>query len=126
MKTMYIDISVPRIVITRILGKIWPGAYFSSFSPFHFLELADPPLPGKHWVRVNNRLCGICGSDLHQLLVDSSLDIAPVALPSNQRIYLGHEMVGEVIEVSPGNQISPLATGSCVGAGWMIVWRETG
>jgi threonine dehydrogenase-like Zn-dependent dehydrogenase len=50
-------------------------------------------------VRVRNQLCGICGSDLHQLFVDASLDVAPVALPSHRRIYLGHEMVGQVVEV---------------------------
>ena len=44
-------------------------------------------------------MCGICGSDLHQLFVDAGLDVAPVALPSHKRIYLGHEMVGEVVEL---------------------------
>jgi threonine dehydrogenase-like Zn-dependent dehydrogenase len=49
-------------------------------------------------VRVRNRLCGICGSDLQQIFLDAGLDVAPVALPSHQRIYLGHEMVGDVVE----------------------------
>lgn len=99
MKTMYLDISVPRIVVTRALGRVWPGAYFAATSPLHLAELAERPLPADDWVRVQNRMCGICGSDLHQLFVDAGLDVAPVALPSHSRIYLGHEMVGDVVEV---------------------------
>ncbi|MCP4357667.1 MAG: zinc-binding dehydrogenase [Chloroflexi bacterium] len=98
MKTMYLDISVPRIVLTRLLSKVWSGAYYAPTSPLYLAELPDVPLPRPDWVRVQNRMCGICGSDLHQLTVDAGLDVAPVALPAHKRIYLGHEMVGEVIE----------------------------
>jgi threonine dehydrogenase-like Zn-dependent dehydrogenase len=96
---MYLDLSVPRIVLTRVLGRISREVYFAPTSPLHLADLPDPPLPAPDWVRVRNRLCGICGSDLHQIFVDASLDVAPTALPSHQRIYLGHEMVGNVVEV---------------------------
>ena len=96
---MVLDISVPRYVLTRLLGRVWPGAYFAYTSPLKLVDLPDPPLPAADWVRVRNRLCGICGSDLHQLFVDVDLDVAPVALPSHRRTYLGHEMVGTVVEV---------------------------
>lgn len=112
MKTMYLDLDPARIVWTRTLGKVWRGAYFARTSPLHLVEMPDPPLPSADYVRVRNRLCGICGSDLHQLFVDAGLDVAPVALPSNKRIYLGHEMVGEVVEV--GAQVSELQVGDRV------------
>jgi len=96
---MILQVSVPRILLTRLLGCISKAAYFAPISPLRLLDLPDPPLPASNWVRVRNRLCGICGSDLHQLFVDAGLDVAPVALPSHQRIYLGHEMVGQVVEV---------------------------
>jgi threonine dehydrogenase-like Zn-dependent dehydrogenase len=99
MKTLYLELTVPRYLLTRLLGRFWTGAYFGPTSPLHLGELPDPPLPADDWVRVRNRLCGICGSDLHQLFLDAGLDVAPVALPSHQRSYLGHEMVGEVVEV---------------------------
>ncbi|RLC70449.1 MAG: hypothetical protein DRJ03_22690 [Chloroflexi bacterium] len=102
MRTMILQVSVPRILLTRLLGRISPAAYFAPTSPLRLLDLPDPPLPAPDWVRVRNRLCGICGSDLHQLFVDASLDVAPVALPSHQRIYLGHEMVGRVVEAGAG------------------------
>ena len=99
MKTIYLELSVPRIVLTRLLGRISTAAHFGLTSPLQLAHLPDPPLPAPGWVRVRNRMCGICGSDLHQLFVDAGLDVAPVALPSHQRIFLGHEMVGEVVEV---------------------------
>ena len=99
MRTMVLDVSVARILWTRLLGRWWRGAYFAPTSPLRLVEMPDPPLPARDWVRVRNQLCGICGSDLHQLFVDAGLDVAPVALPSHSRTYLGHEMVGEVVEV---------------------------
>ncbi len=99
MKTMYLDLSIPRIILTRALARFSRAAYFAPTSCLHLAQMPDPPLPARDWVRVRNRMCGICGSDLHQIFVDAGLDVAPVALPSHQRIYLGHEMVGDVIEV---------------------------
>ena len=112
MKTMYLDISVPRIVATRLLSRVWPGAYYAPTSPLHLAELPEPALPDASWVRVGNRMCGICGSDLHQLTVDAGLDVAPLALPAHKRIYLGHEMVGEVVEV--GTAVSHVKLGDRV------------
>ena len=99
MRTMVLDVSIPKILLTRLLSHVWRGAYDAPTSPLRIVEIPDPPLPAPDWVRVRNLLCGICGSDLHQLFVDAGLDVAPVALPSHKRTYLGHEMVGEVVEV---------------------------
>lgn len=98
---MVVELSVPKIVLTRLLGRVSKRAFFAPTAPLRFIEQADPPLPAPDWVRVRNRMCGICGSDLHELLVDAGFDVAPVALPSHQRLYLGHEMVGDVIEAGP-------------------------
>lgn len=101
MRTLYLEVSAPRILLTQLLGRVSPATYFGPFSPVHLADLPDPPLPAPDWVRVRNHLCGICGSDLHQVFLDVGLDVAPAALPSHQRTYLGHEMVGEVVEVGP-------------------------
>ncbi len=101
MRTLYLEVSAPRVLLTRLLGRVSPAACFGPTSPVHLADLPDPPLPAPDWVRVRNRLCGICGSDLHQVFLDASLDVAPAALPSHRRTYLGHEMVGEVVEVGP-------------------------
>ena len=107
-----LDISVPKIVWTRLLGRVWRGAYYAPTSPLRLVEMPDPPLPAPDWVRVRNHLCGICGSDLHQLFVDAALDVAPVALPGHQRAYLGHEMVGEIVQV--GEAVTAFRTGDRV------------
>lgn len=106
------DVSLARVATTRLLGRLWRRAFFWPTSHLRVMELPDPPLPARDWVRVRNRLCGICGSDLHQVFADASLDVAPVALPSHQRVYLGHEMVGEVVEV--GEEAAPFAVGDRV------------
>ncbi len=112
MKTLYIEATPARMIATKILGRVWNGAYFSPVSPLHLAEMPDPPLPLPTWARVRNRLCGICGSDLHQLFLDADLDVAPIALPSHHRIYLGHEMVGEITEL--GAEVTGLEVGQRV------------
>ncbi|MFN2161360.1 MAG: zinc-binding dehydrogenase [Candidatus Promineifilaceae bacterium] len=112
MRTMYVDVSIPRIALTRVLGRISRGAHFAPTSPLRLANLPDPPLPDDSWVRVRNSMCGICGSDLHQIFVDTALDVAPVALPAHRRIYLGHEMVGEIVE--KGSAVTGMSAGDRV------------
>ncbi len=112
MRTLYLEVTPARFLITRALGKVWSGACFSPISPLHLADLPDPPLPAPAWARVRNRLCGICGSDLHQLFLDADLDIAPAALPTHNRIHLGHEMVGEITEL--GAEVTGLEVGQRV------------
>lgn len=102
MRTMVLEVSVPRVILTKFLSRFSRRAYFWSTSPLRLVDEPEPPLPGAGWVRVRNRLCGICGSDLHEFFLDVDLDVAPVALPANKRIYLGHEMVGDIVEMGEG------------------------
>jgi 2-desacetyl-2-hydroxyethyl bacteriochlorophyllide A dehydrogenase len=61
---------------------------------------------------VRNRLAGICGSDLHLISADGDVRIAPAALPGHAHTYLGHEVVGEVIEI--GDDVQRLQVGDRV------------
>jgi threonine dehydrogenase-like Zn-dependent dehydrogenase len=63
-------------------------------------------------LRVRNIQCGICSSDLSLLLLKVDPSIAPAALPSTDRFYLGHEVVGEVVEV--GDQVTRFRVGDRV------------
>lgn len=112
MWTSIIDLSPRRVLLTNLLGRFWRGAYFSSFAPLQVQNVPRQPLPDAHWVRVRNRLAGICGSDLHLIHADGDLRIAPAALPSHAHIYLGHEVVGEVIEI--GDDVQQLRVGDRV------------
>ncbi len=112
MWTSIIDLSPRRVILTNLLGRFWRGAYFSSFAPLQVQNVPRQALPGTHWVRVRNRLAGICGSDLHLVSADGDMRIAPAALPGHAQTYLGHEVVGEVIEI--GDDVDQLQVGNRV------------
>lgn len=72
----------------------------------------EPELPGPRWLRVKNRQCGICATDIKMVYANGDPGIAPVALPGIDRIYLGHEAVGEVVEV--GAEVTSFRVGDRV------------
>ena len=112
MWTSTMELNPRRVMLTRLLGLFWNGAFFSSFAPLQVQNVPRQSLPSQNWVRVRNRLAGICGSDLHLIYTDGDFRIAPAALPNHQRSYPGHEVVGEVIEV--GEDVTQLRVGDRV------------
>ena len=101
MRAIYIDKNIPRALTVKSLRRLWPGVVWSPLSHARVVDVPEPTLPGARWLRVRNRQCGICASDLSLLLVKADPAAAPLALPGNSRFYLGHEVVGEVVEVGP-------------------------
>lgn len=101
MQTIYVEKIIPRVLATKLFARYWPDFVWTPFSSARFATLPDPPLPGPDWIRVKNRICGICASDLHLLFVHADPSVAPAALPGNQRLYLGHEVVSTVVEAGP-------------------------
>ena len=71
-------------------------------TPMALVELPDPPLLGDDWMVLDTRLCGICGSDAKQVLMDfedasDNMMSAFISFPQ----VLGHEVVATVDEVGP-------------------------
>ena len=66
------------------------------------------PTPSKGQVLLDVRRCGICGSDLHSRThADQMADLAAEAgygdfMRSGQRVVMGHEFCGEILEYGPG------------------------
>ncbi|WP_201389799.1 zinc-binding dehydrogenase [Ktedonobacter sp. SOSP1-52] len=112
MWTSTLDLDPKRVLLTRVLSRFWHGAYFSSYAPLRVENLPRPTLPAASWVRVRNRLAGICGSDLHLVSADGDLRISLAALPGHQQHYPGHEVVGEVVEI--GDEVTHLRVGDRV------------
>jgi threonine dehydrogenase-like Zn-dependent dehydrogenase len=102
MRTIVFEKNIPKVLLVKALRPLWPGIVYSPLSPTRYQEIPDPPLPGPDWLRVRNRLGGICGTDLHILQVLADPLIAAAALPGTDRIYLGHEVVGTVSQVGAG------------------------
>lgn len=102
MRTIYFEKSIPKILLCLALKPIWPNVIYSPLSPTRFVDLPEQPLPGADWVRVRNKLCGICASDLHLLFLEVDPRVSPGALPGTKTIYLGHELIGGVTEVGSG------------------------
>ncbi|UCH87029.1 MAG: alcohol dehydrogenase catalytic domain-containing protein, partial [Dehalococcoidia bacterium] len=126
MKALYVNVTAPRMLATRVLARLSKrGAYFSPLAPLREEDIPWPPVLEPHHVRVRNRLGGICGSDVHFVQADGDFRIAPAALPGITRIYLGHELVGDVVEIGSevkgykvGDRVvSRTLAGSCLGQG---------
>jgi threonine dehydrogenase-like Zn-dependent dehydrogenase len=102
MRTAYFEVNIPKALITKALRRVWPDVVWSPLSPSRFAVMPDPPLPGPRWIRVRNRQCGICATDLTLLRVEADPRVSMAALPGLARFYLGHEVVSDVVETGPG------------------------
>ncbi len=102
MKSIYFETNIPKIVALKALGRRFPSLYYTKLSPVVLDELPDLPLPGPNWVRVSNKLAGICGTDISFFQVKPNPKISVAALPGSDRTFLGHETVGHISEVGPG------------------------
>jgi len=131
MKAVLSSISPARVLFTRFMRRLGRAPYFGPLSTIYLREVPTPPPPGPGQVRVRNRLCGICGSDLHFVLGEGDFRIAPAAILTTAYPYMGHEIVGEVTEVGPG--VSRLKVGdrvvqergrSCLGLGRQPFCRQ--
>ena len=71
-------------------------------TPMGLREVDAPSLAGDDWMVLRTRLCGICGSDAKQVLMDyeDEGDNAMTALISFPQV-LGHEVVATVESVGP-------------------------
>src|SRR5438874_3487771 len=101
MRALVCELSVPRQVVTSLLGRIDKRFFFGPFSPATLRELPEPELPAPDWVTIRTRLCGICGSDCKQMFLNGSMDNPMTAVISFPQV-LGHEVVGTIERVGPG------------------------
>lgn len=86
-----------------------PGlAHNLAGTPMRVMEIPDPELLGEDWAVLRTRLCGVCGSDTKQVLLDfdDSADNPMASFISFPQV-LGHEVVAEVIEAGPRFGLPP-------------------
>jgi threonine dehydrogenase-like Zn-dependent dehydrogenase len=70
-------------------------------TPMALDDIAEPALRGDDWAVLRTRLCGICGSDAKQVLLDGDGDNPMSAFISFPQV-LGHEVVATIDEAGPG------------------------
>jgi threonine dehydrogenase-like Zn-dependent dehydrogenase len=102
MRALYFDADPKRIALIKALSTVWKKAALSRLSPLKYAEVEEPEIPGPNWVKVKNKMCGLCGSDVHFLFMEIDPRVAPAAVPALPRKFLGHEMVGAVVDAGEG------------------------
>jgi threonine dehydrogenase-like Zn-dependent dehydrogenase len=100
MQALVCDVSIPRQVVSALLGRLDKRFYLGPYSPTGLREIPEPRLPGDDWLLLRTRLCGICGSDYKQIFLNGSMDNPMTAVISFPQV-LGHEVVGVVERVGP-------------------------
>ncbi len=98
MRAVVANITIPRYLVTRAIGRLWPPAFVGRISPIQLKDIPEPVLPGPEWVKVRVDLAGICGSDLHLVLLETSPSASVYA---SMPFVVGHENVGTVVEAGP-------------------------
>ena len=108
MKALYVDNRLDKILALKATSRINRMAALGPLSPLRYAKVPEPDLPGPNWLKVRNISCGLCGTDIHLVFMDMDPKCFPAALPGLPRIYLGHEVVGEVTQVGAGvDTVSP-------------------
>lgn len=99
MRAVTFDVSVPRFLLAKTLGRVTERAFYGRLSGLAVGDVDLPPLPGPRWARLEVVLAGICGSDVGNLTYSSSPAMEPFgSFPA----VLGHEILARVVEVGPG------------------------
>jgi threonine dehydrogenase-like Zn-dependent dehydrogenase len=100
MRAVVFDLSIPKYVAAKALGKRFPALYDGAPSCLSLRDdVARPVLPGEGWLRLRPILSGVCGTDLSIVYFKQSMTLTPYA---SFPFVLGHEVLARVSEVGPG------------------------
>ena len=109
LKALQLIESIPPYLLTKAVGTLYPPVFWSPMAMLRYLDIPEPYLPGPQWIKIDTRYGGICGSDMHTLLLKNSPALSPfVSFP----FTLGHENVGVVVEV--GGEVEEINPGDRV------------
>lgn len=99
MKTLIFEGNILKIGLVQIFSHLSKKAYHAKFSPIKYLKIKDDKLPNENYVKVENILTGICGSDMTFYTCKQGPSTAFLPMPCSDITYLGHETIGKVVEV---------------------------
>jgi threonine dehydrogenase-like Zn-dependent dehydrogenase len=115
MKAIQLIKSIPRYVLTKAVGAVYPPVFWSPLAMLQYREVPEPALPGPQWVKMKTRYGGICGSDMSTIFLKDSPALSVfVSFP----FTLGHENVGVIAEVGAPPSSPPTLGGKEGGKGF--------
>jgi threonine dehydrogenase-like Zn-dependent dehydrogenase len=98
MKAVTFDVSVPRYLLAKGLGRVSSSVTYGALSGLRLQDVPEPVLPGDDWVKLDVLLGGICGTDIGNITYSASPIMEPFgSFPA----VLGHEILARVSEVGP-------------------------
>ncbi len=109
MKAVQLVISIPRYLLTKSVGVVYPPIFWGPLAMLRYREVPEPALPGPQWVKIKTRYGGICGSDMHTVF---SKDSPALSVFVSSPFTLGHENLGTIAEI--GDQVEGFAPGDRV------------
>lgn len=98
MKALFFDNDLAKILLLKVASKFNKFAALGKFSPVRYGRIEEPQLPNSRWLKIKNRSCGLCGTDIHFVFMDMNPATFSAATPGIKRKFLGHELLGEVVE----------------------------
>ena len=122
MRAVTFDVSVPRYLLARSLGRFTESVLVGALSGIRLGRSELRPLPGPRWARLRILKGGICGTDLSTVTFAASPALEPFgSFPA----VLGHEILATVLEVGsevrrvvPGQRVAVDPMISCEVRGW--------
>ncbi len=112
MKALFVENRIERFAAGKAAKMVSRMAAMGPLSPVRYTSVPEPALPGPRWLKIRNRACGLCGTDIHLLTLDLDPRSFPAALPGLPRVYLGHEVLAVVEEI--GAEVDGFAPGDRV------------
>lgn len=117
MKALQFTGSLLNYAVTRVVGRFWRPAFWGPLSCLAYREVPVPSLPGPDWALVKTRYGGVCGSDVHLVLLETSpTTSAFTSFP----FTIGHENVGRLAEAGEGVKALGLRPGQRVVADLLL------
>jgi (R,R)-butanediol dehydrogenase / meso-butanediol dehydrogenase / diacetyl reductase len=112
MKALLLNLDPLRFVALQALKPLSKKfCYRGPFSSIKLVDIPEPELPGPDWVKIQVKLCGVCGSDINLIFMNDS----PTAMPfTSFPCVPGHEFCGKVVET--GREVKSVKKGDMVTA----------
>jgi len=107
MQALQMNANVFKFVLAKICAAFFgKKAYITGpAKTIKLVDIAEPTLPGRDWVKLSTFYCGFCGSDLNIITLHDSPSAQPF---TSFPCILGHEFIGEIVETGDGvNHFSP-------------------